>query len=106
VERPLVKLENLEATRMRRSKLETYIDILNTLARLGPLKMTHIMHKANINGSMLRGHLDFLIEQGLVEERTLKRNRAVFAVTERGITILKQFRELTLVASIVEEAQS
>jgi predicted transcriptional regulator len=57
-----VKLENLEATRMRRSKLETNIEILNTLARLGPLKMTHIMHKANVNGSILRGHLDFLIK--------------------------------------------
>ena len=101
-----MELENLEATRMRRSKLETYIDILNALARLGPLKMTHIMHKANVNCNMLRGHLDFLIKQGLVEERTIKRSHAVFAVTQRGMTVLKHFRELAQVASIVEEAQS
>ena len=100
-----MKLENLEATRMRRSKLETLIDILNALARLGPLKMTHIMHKANINGSMLRGYLDFLIKQGLIEERTLKRSHAVFAITQRGTTVLKHFQELNLVASIIEEAQ-
>jgi predicted transcriptional regulator len=97
-------MENREAPQMRRSKLETYIDILNTLTQNGPLKLTHIMHKANVNGGMLRGHLSFLIKQGLVEERTLKRNSAVFAVTQRGITILKHFRELALVASIVEDA--
>jgi len=101
-----VKLDNLEATGMRRSKLETYIDILNALARLGPLKMTHIMHKANVNGCMLKGHLDFLTKQGLVEERRLKRSRAVFAVTQRGITVLKHFQELTHMVSIIEEARS
>ena len=106
MERPPAKLENLEATQMRRSKLETFIDILNTLARLGPLKMTHIMHKANVNGSMLRGHLDFLIKQGLVEERLLKRSHSVFAITQRGITVVKHFQELTHMVSIIEEAQS
>jgi predicted transcriptional regulator len=95
-----------EATRMRRSKLETFIDILNTLARLGPLKMTHIMHKTNVNGNMLKGHLDFLIKQGLVEERTLKRSHSVFAITQRGITVVKHFQELTHMVSIIEEAQS
>ena len=105
VERPPVKLESLEATPMRRSKLETYIDILNTLARLGPLKLTHIMYKANVNGSMLRGHLDFLIKQGLVEERTIKKRSTVFAVTQQGITVLKQLRELTQVLPIIEESQ-
>ena len=91
---------------MRRSKLETYVDILNALACLGPLKMTHIMHKANVNGDMLRQHLNFLIERGLVEERTLKRSHAVFAVTRRGITVLEHFRELTQAVSIIEEAES
>ncbi len=82
------------------------IDILNTLAHSGPLKMTHIMHKANVNGSVLKEYLDFLIKQGLVEERTIRKSRAVFAVTQRGINVLKHFRELTHVASIVEEAQN
>ena len=33
--------------------------------------------------------LDFLIKQGLVEERTVGKARVVFAVTQRGITVLK-----------------
>ncbi|MGA2682419.1 MAG: winged helix-turn-helix domain-containing protein [Candidatus Bathyarchaeia archaeon] len=101
-----MKLENLKAPQMRRSKLETYIDILNVLAHTGPLKLTHIMHKANINGNLLKGYLNFLIKQGMVEERTVKKRRAVFAVTQRGITILKHFRELTNMTPIAEEAQS
>ncbi len=93
---------------MRRSKLEMYVDILKVLARYGPLKLTHIMYKANINCSVLKQYLDFLIQQNLVEEQTLrkKRNktRVVYAITERGRTVLKYFRELNSALQITEEA--
>jgi predicted transcriptional regulator len=48
---------------MRRSKLEMYIDILKVLAQRGPLKLTHIMYKANVNCSVLKEYLDFLIRE-------------------------------------------
>ena len=79
---------------MRRSKLEMYVDILSVLAHRGPLKLTHVMYKANVNCSVLKEYLDFLIKQGLVEERTVGKARVVFAVTQRGITVLKYFKEL------------
>lgn len=82
---------------MRRSKLEIYVDILKVLARTGPLKLTHIMNKANVNGVVLTDYLNFLIEKGLVEERTIKNRITVFAVTQRGINLLKIFREFTQV---------
>jgi len=82
---------------MRRSKLEIYIDILKVLVRMGPLKLTHIMNKANVNGVVLTEYLDFLIEKGLVEERTIKNKSTVFAITQRGINLLKIFREFTQV---------
>ena len=88
---------------MRRSKLEMYVDILKVLAQRGPLKLTHIMYKANVNCSVLSEYLEFLIKQGLVEERTLKKNRTVYAVTQHGLTVLKSFRELTQALPIVEE---
>ena len=53
---------------LRRSKLETYIDIFNALARKGPLKLTHVMYKANVNCNVLKEDLDFLIKQTLVEQ--------------------------------------
>jgi len=91
---------------MRRSKLEMYIDILKVLAHKGPLKLTHIMYKANVNCSVLKEYLEFLMKQTLVEERTIGKRRTVFAVTQRGITVLKYFRELKQVLPIVEEARS
>ena len=88
---------------MRRSKLEMYIAILRVLAHRGPLKLTHIMYKANVNCSVLKEYLDFLIKQNLVEERTVGKSRLVFAITQRGIIVLKYFKELEQVLLIMEE---
>lgn len=90
---------------MRRSKLEMYVDILKVLARHGPLKLTHIMYKANVNCSVLKEYLDFLMQQNLIEEKTAGKKRIVYAVTQRGITVLKYFRELKTVLPIIEEEQ-
>jgi predicted transcriptional regulator len=91
---------------MRRSKLEMYVDILNVLAHRGPLKLTHVMYKANVNCSVLKEYLDFLVKQGLVEERIIRKQRTVYAVTQRGITVLKYFKELKQALPIVEEARN
>jgi len=91
---------------LRRSKLEMYVDILKVLARSGPLKLTHIMYKANVNCSVLKEYLDFLIAQNLVEEKTVGKKRIVYSITERGITVLKYFRELKSVLPIIEEART
>lgn len=91
---------------MRRSKLEMYVDILKVLAHRGPSKLTHIMYKANVNCSVLREYLDFLIKQNLVEERNVGKSRTVFAITQRGITVLKYFRELQQILPIIEETRN
>ena len=88
---------------MRRSKLEMYIGILNVLAHKGPLKLTHIIYKANVNCSILNEYLDFLIKQGLVEKRIIEKEHIVFKVTKRGINVLKYFHELTQALPIVED---
>ena len=91
---------------MRRSKLEMYVDIIKVLAQRGPLKLTHIMYKANVNCSILKEYLDFLVKQGLVDERIVGKQRVVYAVTQRGVTVLKYFREIEQVLPIVEEARN
>jgi predicted transcriptional regulator len=80
---------------LRRSKLELYVAILNVLANKGPLKLTHIMYKANVNCNILKEYLDFLIKQGLVEKRIIGKERIVFSVTQRGKTVINYFREIT-----------
>ena len=87
---------------MRRSKLEMYVEILAVLAHRGPLKLTHIMYKANVSCSVLSEYLEFLAKQELVEERYAKKRR-IYAVTQRGITVLKAFRELKQALPILEE---
>jgi predicted transcriptional regulator len=88
---------------LRRSKLETYIDILNVLARKGPLKLTHVMYKANVNCNVLKEDLGFLIKQDLVEELTIARQHVVFRVTQRGVSVLNYFSQLTQMLPCIEE---
>jgi predicted transcriptional regulator len=82
-----------------------YVDILSVLAHRGPLKLTHIMYKANVNCSVLSEYLAFLIQKELVEERSLRKNRIVYVITQRGVTVLKYFGELKRVLPIEEEDQ-
>ena len=93
---------------MRRSKMEMYIDILKVLAQNGPLKLTHVMYKANVNCSVLKEYLDFLIQQSLIEEQILrkKRNKTKirYAITERGRKVLKYFNEVNRALQITQKA--
>jgi predicted transcriptional regulator len=95
-----------KAETMRRSQLEMHLDILEVLDHRGPLKLTHVMHKANVNCRVLKEYLDFLTKQGLVEMRIIGKERKVYAITQLGVTVLKQFRELKEVLPIVEETEN
>jgi predicted transcriptional regulator len=80
-----------------------HLDIIRTLAQKGPLKLTHIMYKANVNCSVLREQLDFLIQQNIVNEKTLKKEKVVFELTEKGFSILRTFRELQTLMPVDDE---
>ena len=80
--------------RTRRSKLETYADILRVLVNKGPLKTTHIMQKINVNSATLKKYVAFLVKQGLVEERSIKEGRIVYEITPRGVLVLKGLKEI------------
>jgi len=82
---------------LRRSKLETCLSILETLASHGPLKITHVMHKANVNCNVLKNYLDFLIKQGAVQEKFFGRSKIFYAITERGLYLIKCFKDLNQV---------
>jgi len=88
---------------MRRSKIEMYVDILEVIAHKGPLKLTHVMYKVNVNCSMLKEYLNFLTKQGFIEETTIGKQKMVYTITQRGVTVLKQFGELKEVLPITEE---
>jgi predicted transcriptional regulator len=79
---------------MRRSKMEMYISTLEALAYYGPMKITKITYKAKMNCSQLKEILDSLIEEKLVEERMLRKNKVVYVATPKARTILSYFNEL------------
>jgi predicted transcriptional regulator len=64
-----------------------------------------MMYETNVNCCILKKYLDFLVKQGLVEERSVGRRRMVYSITQRGITALNSFRELKQVLLIVDEDQ-
>jgi predicted transcriptional regulator len=80
-----------------------YVDILQVLALKGPLKLTHIMYKSNVNCKVLKSQLDFLMKNGSVEERILRREKVVYAITQKGISTLKAFTQIKQVFPIEEK---
>ena len=88
--------------------MEMYIDILKVLAQRGPLKLTHVMYKANVNCSVLKQNLEFLIQQNLIEEQITikKRNKTKisYGITERGRTVIKYFNEVNRALHITKES--
>ena len=75
------------------------------MAHRGPLKLTHVMYKANVNCSILKEYLQFLIQRRLVEEKALGKRRVAYVISNKGLIVLKQFRELKHVLPLIEEEQ-
>ncbi len=94
---------------MSRSKLEKYLSILDVLVPQ-PLKFEKISYKANIECATLKKHLAFLMAHKLVEERSPRKGRAVYAITDRGLAVFKTlqarkyFEKLRSILPLVEEA--
>ena len=91
---------------MRRSKMEMYLDILKILAQKGPLKLTHVMYKANVNCCVLKKYLEFLTQNDLVKEKTLRKQKIIYEISEKGLAVLKNFRELQIMLPVMEEDKS
>jgi len=90
---------------MRKSKLETYIGILENLARARnfasqqPADITQLIRKTGLSKSVLKQRLDSLIQQNLVEKQNLGKGKVFYAITERGLKVLY------VVVPIIEEAR-
>lgn len=72
---------------MRKSKLECYEEILGTLIK-EPLTIDSLAYETSMECNVLRRRLEFLIKNGLVEERDSGR-KTLYAITERGVAVFK-----------------
>jgi predicted transcriptional regulator len=86
---------------MRRSKLQVYVEVLDALVFYGPMRLTRITYKANINCCLLKSILNDLIKNELVEERRLKKNVVIYAATKAARATIFRFNELTRILPIV-----
>ena len=77
---------------VRRSKLETCIDILQIIAK-GVGKPTRIMYKANLSWNPMQGYLRFLIEQDLIVSNK-RGERVRYEITDKGLRTLSYFRRV------------
>jgi len=72
---------------MRKSKLESYEDILGALVEK-PLTIDRIAYETSMDCAVLNQRLDVLIKNGLVEER-FSNKKTRYAVTEKGMAVFK-----------------
>jgi predicted transcriptional regulator len=82
-----------------KSKLQLCIEILCTLASNGPLKLTQLTHKVELDEPRLIPYLSFLYDHCLVGEQNLDEDEKAYFVTERGVSVLK------VVSPLIREAQ-
>jgi predicted transcriptional regulator len=88
----------------KRSKLESCVDILRVLEQHHPLKLTHIMHRSNLNCVKAKQFLTFLVRKELVNTRRASGEASIlYSVTEQGIRVREHFRELIELLPIMEK---
>ena len=97
------RLPLLKGSPMRRSKMEMCISTLEALAYYGPMQITRITYKANMNCGQLKDILGGLIQNGLMEERMFRKNNVVYAATPKARKILSYFEEIKEMLPIAED---
>jgi predicted transcriptional regulator len=81
-----------------KSKLAICIEILCTLVPNGPMKLTQLRDKFEMDEARLQPHLRLLWNRGLIEEEDFGDEEPYYVVTERGLKVLK------VVSPLIKEA--
>jgi predicted transcriptional regulator len=85
---------------MRKSKLESYEEILKTIAQHHST-LPAIAFACNMDCTILKQRLEFLIESQLVKEEIVS-TKSSYTITPRGVTVLKTLT----VTRLLERVQS
>lgn len=76
-----------------RSKGRIFADILRAVAEDGPVKVTHVLYKANLSHDRLTKYLQQLEESGLIN-REQDGDRATYLITDKGTRFIAEFRKM------------
>ncbi len=77
-----------------KTNLELHVDILHYLTYHESLQNSNLKDKTKIDGSTLNRHLDFLVQNNLVEKRPINKDKVLYTITELGQTLHNWFRKL------------
>jgi predicted transcriptional regulator len=96
--------------RMPSSKLDKYLDILEVVADR-PQRIDRIATKVHMETRELKRRMNFLVLNGVVNERPTNDNRFVYALNDRGYAVFKTlrafkyFEKLKESLPVIEEAK-
>ena len=82
---------NSACMHMPPSKLDKYLDILEVVAER-PQKIDQIATQVHMETSELKRRMNFLVLNGVVNERPTIDNRIVYALNDRGYAVFKTLR--------------
>lgn len=91
---------NEDNRELRRSKLETHVDILRVIAD-GAEKPTHIMYKANLSWVALQVYLRSLMKRGLIVTKNVN-GRKKYELTDQGFRVLNYFLRIRQALDVKE----
>jgi predicted transcriptional regulator len=97
---PAVATEQVE--KQYRSKLNLCIEILCTLASKGPMNLTQLTHKVEMDKFRLIPHLKLLYNRGLVDKQNQGEQTIYYVITDRGLKVLEVINPLVREAHKVQ----
>jgi predicted transcriptional regulator len=97
----MVESVKVRRFKVRRSRLESCEDILEAVL-VKPLSIDGIAFETDMECSVLKKHLDFMLENGLVTERPVGK-QAKYAVTDRGVAVLKALNFQKYLAKVADK---
>ena len=101
---------NSACMHMPSSKLDKYLDILGVVAEQ-PQKVDRIASKVHMETKELKRRMNFLVLNGVVNERPTPDNQIVYALNDRGYAVfrtlraIKYFEKLRESLPVIEEAK-
>ena len=101
---------NSACMHMPPSKLDKYLNILEVLAER-PQKIDRIASKVQMETIEIKRRMNFLVSNGVVNERPTIDNRIIYALNDRGYAVFKTlrafkyFEKLRESLPVIEEAK-
>jgi len=84
------------------SRLQVCVEVLCVLSSRGPLEFRQIKRRTEIESSVLKEYLVFLVDRGLVRKQSKENNRKGYDVTARGYSVLRVLDPLVKEAHRIE----